>query len=70
MFVLAKSLYLQVQNLQQLNSFLLSELNKWDRMEIDKGLQLEDLRAELEAEKKLKVFFTDKSIKSEQKALL
>lgn len=44
-FVLAKSLYLQAQTLQQLNSFLLSELNKWDRMEIDKNLQLEDLRA-------------------------
>ncbi len=28
------------------------------------------MRAELEAEKKLKLFFTDKSIKSEQKALL
>lgn len=69
-FVLAKSLYLQVQNLQQLNYFLLSELNKWDRMEIDKNLQLEDLKAQLEAERKLKLFFTDKSIKSEQKALL
>ena len=52
-FVLSKNLYLQAQNLQQLNYFLLSELNKWDRMEIDKNLQLEDIRAELEAEKKL-----------------
>lgn len=69
-FVLSKNLYLQAQNLQQLNYFLLSELNKWDRMEIDKNLQLEDIRAELEAEKKLKLFFTDKSIKSEQKALI
>lgn len=69
-FVLAKELYVQAQQLQQLNQFLLKELNAWDRMEIDKGLQLEDIRAELEAEKKLKLFFTDKSIKSEQKALL
>lgn len=46
-FVLAKSLYMQAQNLQQLNSFLITELNKWDRMEIDKELQLEDLKAQL-----------------------
>ena len=39
-FVLSKFLYQQVQNLQQLNSFLLAELNKWDRMEIDKNLQI------------------------------
>jgi hypothetical protein len=46
-FVLAKELYLQAQSLQQLNHHLLKELNTWDRMEIDKGLQLEDIRAEL-----------------------
>jgi hypothetical protein len=44
-FVLAKELYLQAQHLQQLNHFLLKELNTWDRMEIDKSLQLEDIRA-------------------------
>jgi hypothetical protein len=31
-FVLSKNLYIQAQNLQQLNHLLLSELNKWDRM--------------------------------------
>lgn len=39
-------------------------------MEIDKKLRIQDLKAQLEAEKKLKLFFTDKSIKSEQKALI
>ena len=46
-FVLAKSLYFEAEQLQNLNSFLLSELNTWDRMQIDKNLQLEDLKAEL-----------------------
>lgn len=39
-FVLAKSLYFEAIQLQNLNAFLLSELNTWDRMEIDKNLQL------------------------------
>jgi hypothetical protein len=39
-FVLAKSVYFEAEQLQSLNSFLLAELNAWDRMEIDKNLQL------------------------------
>lgn len=39
-FILSKNLYFQAQNLQNLNFYLLNELNKWDRMEIDKNLQL------------------------------
>ena len=31
-FVLAKSIYFEAEQLQNLNSFLLSELNTWDRM--------------------------------------
>ena len=39
-FVMAKSIYFEVEHLQNLNSFILLELNRWDRMEIDKTLQL------------------------------
>jgi hypothetical protein len=30
-FVLGKSLYTQARNIQQLNTFLLSELSQWDK---------------------------------------
>ena len=39
-FVLSKSMYFEAEHLQNLNSYILSELNNWDRMEIDKNLQL------------------------------
>ena len=68
-FVLSKNLYTQAKNLQLLNTFLLKELNESEKGEIQKNSKIEDLKAELEAERKLRIFFTDKGVKSEQRAL-
>lgn len=68
-FVMSKNLYAEARNLQSLNTFILRELSGWEKIQVDKNSQIEDLKAELEAERKLKIYFTDKSLKSEQRAL-
>ena len=69
LFVAGKATLAQAQRLHQLNCFLLREVGRRDQERVDVGAQLEDLRAQLEAETKMRLFFTDKSIRSEQKAL-
>lgn len=38
-------------------------------MKVEKNSEIEDLKAQLEAERRLKLFFTNESMKSEQRAL-
>ena len=68
-FVLSKNLYSEARHLQSLNTFILKELSGWETIQVEKNSLIEDLKAELEAERKLKIYFTEKSLKSEQRAL-
>ena len=68
-FVLSKNLYSEARHLQSLNNFILRELSGWEKIQVEKNSLIEDLKAELEAERKLKIYFTEKSLKSEQRAL-
>lgn len=48
---------------------MLKELSSWQKIQVQYTSQIEDLKAELEAESRLKLFFSEKCLKSEQKAL-
>ena len=57
-FVLSKNLCTDSRQIQSLNTFILRELSGWEKIQVDLNSQIEDLKAELEAERKLKIYFT------------
>ena len=70
LFVAGKLLAAEAKNLQILNSYLLSMLSQRHNLEVTKNSEIEDLKAQLESEVRIKTFFSNKSHYSEQRALI
>ena len=69
LFVFSKKLCAEGRNLQLLNSYLLKEVTDRHLFELGKNSEIEDLKAQLESEAKIKNFFSSRSLNSDQRCL-